>query len=68
MSDDYQQNVLNATRDEVIADLQRSISELEREGCSMNKIKFGNAFDECEGILISGNEAKRIIVLLKEGL
>ena len=62
----YQNNVSTASRDEVILDLERSISEIVQCGGSMEKLSFGFEWDGAEGIVISGNEAKRIVELLKE--
>lgn len=62
----YQNNVSTASRDEVILDLERSISEIVQHGGSMEKLSFGFECDGAEGIVISGNEAKRIVELLKE--
>jgi hypothetical protein len=62
----YQRNVATANRDEIILDLERSISEIESCGGSMEKLSFGFEYGGEEGIVISGNEAKRIVELLKE--
>lgn len=58
----------NAPKEEVIQILLQNISDLEKVVADMNEAEFGSIDIQPAGIVMSGNEAKRIVELLRKSL